>query len=95
MRVPVAVTGRGRRDGDAWVLSAKDGASVPFVLRATDGFRDAQARWIGGSAEVNDLALRVRFLDPAFLGTSWMIGGTLLYNDARAHAEPRLSKPLR
>jgi len=29
------------------------------------------------------LALRVRFLDPAFLGSSWMTGGTLLYNDAR------------
>jgi len=31
----------------------------------------------------NQLALRVRFLDPAFLGSNWMIGGTLLYNDAR------------
>jgi outer membrane protein insertion porin family len=30
----------------------------------------------------NQLALRVRFLDPAFLGTSWMTNGTLLYNDA-------------
>jgi outer membrane protein insertion porin family len=29
------------------------------------------------------LALRVRFLDPAFLGSSWMTNGTLLYNDAR------------
>jgi outer membrane protein assembly factor BamA len=29
------------------------------------------------------LALRVRFLDPAFLGSSWMTSGTLLYNDAR------------
>jgi outer membrane protein assembly factor BamA len=29
------------------------------------------------------LALRVRFLDPAFLGTSWMVGGSLLYNDAQ------------
>jgi outer membrane protein insertion porin family len=28
------------------------------------------------------LALRVRFLDPAFLGSSWMTSGTLLYNDA-------------
>jgi outer membrane protein insertion porin family len=31
----------------------------------------------------NQLALRVRFLDPAFLGSSWMTSGTLLYNDAR------------
>jgi outer membrane protein assembly factor BamA len=30
----------------------------------------------------NQLALRVRFLDPAFLGSSWMTSGTLLYNDA-------------
>jgi len=30
----------------------------------------------------NQLALRVRFLDPAFLGSSWMTNGTLLYNDA-------------
>jgi len=29
------------------------------------------------------LALRVRFLDPAFLGSSWMTSGSLLYNDAR------------
>lgn len=28
-------------------------------------------------------ALRVRFLDPSFLGTSWMVGGTLLRNQAR------------
>ncbi len=28
-------------------------------------------------------ALRVRFLDPAFLGTPWMISGTLLRNQAR------------
>jgi len=31
----------------------------------------------------DQLALRVRFLDPAFLGSSWMTSGTLLYNDAR------------
>jgi outer membrane protein insertion porin family len=30
----------------------------------------------------NQLALRVRFLDPAFLGSTWMVGGSLLYNDA-------------
>jgi outer membrane protein insertion porin family len=30
----------------------------------------------------HQLALRVRFLDPAFLGSSWMTSGTLLYNDA-------------
>jgi outer membrane protein insertion porin family len=31
----------------------------------------------------NQFALRVRFLDPAFLGSSWMTSGTLLYNNAR------------
>ncbi len=31
----------------------------------------------------DQLALRVRFLDPTFLGSSWMTSGTLLYNDAR------------
>ncbi len=31
----------------------------------------------------NQLALRVRFLDPAFLGSNWMVGGSLLYNNAQ------------
>ncbi len=31
----------------------------------------------------DQLALRVRYLDPAFLGGHWMTSGTLLYNDAR------------
>ncbi|HTM43356.1 MAG TPA: BamA/TamA family outer membrane protein [Polyangiaceae bacterium] len=31
----------------------------------------------------DQLALRLRFLDPAFVGTPWMISGELLYNDAR------------
>lgn len=31
----------------------------------------------------HQLALRVRFLDPAFLSSNWMVGGSLLYNDAR------------
>jgi outer membrane protein insertion porin family len=31
----------------------------------------------------DQLALRVRFLDPAFLGGHWMTSGELLYNDAR------------
>jgi outer membrane protein insertion porin family len=35
-----------------------------------------------GVAE-DQLALRVRFLDPAFLGGRWMTTGTLLYNDAK------------
>jgi outer membrane protein insertion porin family len=31
----------------------------------------------------DQLALRLRFLDPAFIGRDWMTSGTLLYNDAR------------
>lgn len=40
---------------------------------------------LGGAMAVasNQLALRMRFLDPAFLGTNWMVGGSLLYNDAQ------------
>ncbi|HEX4477627.1 MAG TPA: POTRA domain-containing protein, partial [Polyangiaceae bacterium] len=30
----------------------------------------------------DQLALRVRYFDPAFLGSKWMTNGTLLYNDA-------------
>src|SRR5262249_3761938 len=31
----------------------------------------------------DQLALRTRFFDPAFLGTDWMTSATLLYNNAR------------
>jgi outer membrane protein assembly factor BamA len=39
---------------------------------------------LGGAAALGEhqLGLRARFLDPAFLGSSWMVSGTLLYNDA-------------
>ena len=60
-------------------------------LTAYAGIDVAQTNLLGtgitlGSAMAvaqNQLALRVRFLDPAFLGSSWMTSGTLLYNDAR------------
>jgi len=32
---------------------------------------------------IDQLALRTRFFDPAFLGTGWMTSATLLYNNAR------------
>jgi outer membrane protein assembly factor BamA len=40
---------------------------------------------LGGAMAVasEQLALRVRFLDPAFLGSTWMVGGSLLYNDVK------------
>jgi outer membrane protein assembly factor BamA len=39
---------------------------------------------LGGAVAVGreDLGLRLRFLDPAFFGSSWMVSGMLLYNDA-------------
>jgi outer membrane protein insertion porin family len=38
---------------------------------------------IGLAVANEQSALRVRFLDPAFLGTPWMLSGTLLRNQAR------------
>jgi outer membrane protein insertion porin family len=41
---------------------------------------------LGGAIGVgpdNQLGLRTRFFDPAFLGTGWMTSASLLYNDAR------------
>ncbi len=40
---------------------------------------------LGGAVGVAEgqLALRVRYLDPAFLGTGWMTSATLLFNQAR------------
>jgi outer membrane protein insertion porin family len=40
---------------------------------------------LGGAFGIADeqLALRVRFLDPAFLGGRWMTSGSLLFNDAK------------
>jgi outer membrane protein insertion porin family len=40
---------------------------------------------LGGAFGIaaEQLALRVRFLDPAFLGSRWMTSGSLLFNDAK------------
>jgi outer membrane protein assembly factor BamA len=53
---------------------------------------------LGGAMAVAEkqLALRVRFLDPAFLSSNWMVGGSLLYNDARdffGNAKVRWTNP--
>jgi outer membrane protein assembly factor BamA len=66
----------------------KDGNKRPLTAYA--GIDVAETNLLGtgitlGSAMAvaeHQLALRVRFLDPAFLGSSWMVSGTLLYNDA-------------
>ena len=67
----------------------KTGKSRPLTAYA--GIDVAETNLLGtgitlGSAMAvaqQQLALRVRFLDPAFLGSSWMTSGMLLYNDAR------------
>ncbi|HXK21028.1 MAG TPA: BamA/TamA family outer membrane protein [Polyangiaceae bacterium] len=66
------------RNGRVRTLSGYAGLDLAETNLAGTGIT------LGGAMAVasNQLALRVRFLDPAFLGTSWMIGGTLLYNDA-------------
>lgn len=65
-------------DGAVSRLSGYAGLDVSETNLAGTGIT------LGGAMAVaeDQLALRVRFLDPAFLGTQWMVGGSLLYNDA-------------
>ncbi len=65
-------------EGEKRPLTAYAGVDVAETNLAGSGIT------LGAAAAVaqSQYALRVRFLDPAFLGSSWMIGGTLLYNDA-------------
>jgi outer membrane protein assembly factor BamA len=67
-----------RPDGAVDRLSGYAGLDVAETNLAGTGIT------LGGAMAVasRQLALRVRFLDPAFFGTSWMVGGSLLYNDA-------------
>ncbi|HVY30769.1 MAG TPA: BamA/TamA family outer membrane protein [Polyangiaceae bacterium] len=67
------------RNGRVQRLSGYAGLDVAETNLAGTGIT------LGGAMAVakDQLALRVRFLDPAFLGTSWMVGGSLLYNDAQ------------
>lgn len=67
------------RGGRVYGLSGYAGLDVAETNLAGTGIT------LGGAMAVasNQLALRVRFLDPAFLGSRWMVGGSLLYNDAR------------
>ncbi|MEB2312729.1 MAG: BamA/TamA family outer membrane protein [Sorangiineae bacterium] len=66
-------------DGRARPLTAYAGVDVAETNLAGTGITLGTA--IGLAQD--QLALRVRFLDPAFLGSSWMTSGTLLFNDAR------------
>ncbi|MDF3067996.1 MAG: hypothetical protein K0R38_3597 [Polyangiaceae bacterium] len=67
------------RNGRVRTLSGYAGLDVSETNLAGTGIT------LGGAMAVaaNQLALRVKFLDPAFLGTKWMVGGQLLYNDAQ------------
>jgi outer membrane protein insertion porin family len=66
-------------EGNKRPLTAYAGLDVAETNLAGSGIT------LGAAAAVaqSQYALRVRFLDPAFLGSSWMVSGTLLYNDAR------------
>jgi outer membrane protein assembly factor BamA len=68
-----------RPDGSVDRLSGYAGLDVAETNLAGTGIT------LGGAMAVasEQLALRVRFLDPAFLGSNWMVGGSLLYNDAQ------------
>lgn len=67
------------RRGNSRPLSAYGGVDVAETNLAGTGIS------LGAAVGVaqDQLALRTRFLDPAFLGTPWMTSAALLYNDAR------------
>jgi outer membrane protein assembly factor BamA len=66
-------------NGRARPLTAYAGADIAETNLGGTGVT------LGGAMGLaqNQLALRVRFFDPAFLGTRWMTSAVLLYNDAR------------
>lgn len=78
---------------DLWMGLSKDADNdgVPKPLTPYAGLDAAETNLagtgisLGGAVGLasDQLALRVRFLDPAFLGGGWMASGELLYNDAR------------
>ncbi|MCA9595953.1 MAG: BamA/TamA family outer membrane protein, partial [Myxococcales bacterium] len=65
--------------GNARPLTAYAGLDVAETNLAGTGITLGSAV---GLAQ-DQLALRVRFLDPAFLGSNWMTSGQLLFNDAK------------
>lgn len=67
------------RHGHSRPLSAYGGVDVAETNLVGTGISLGAA--IGVAQD--QLALRTRFLDPAFLGTAWMTSATLLYNDAQ------------
>lgn len=73
---------------DAEVQGASKGHARPLTAYAgLDGAETNLAGTgitLGGAAAFAQyqLAIRARFLDPAFLGSNWMVAGTLLYTNA-------------
>jgi outer membrane protein assembly factor BamA len=65
--------------GNARPLTAYAGVDIAETNLAGTGIT------LGGAVGLaqDQLALRVRFLDPAFLGGRWMTNGMLLFNDAK------------
>jgi outer membrane protein insertion porin family len=64
--------------GDLQPLTGYAGIDVAETNLGGTGITLGGAMAIGGQ----EFGLRLRFLDPAFFGSSWMVSGTLLYNDA-------------
>ncbi len=75
----MGLTADADRSGNARPLSAYGGLDVSETNLAGTGITLGAA--IGVAEE--QLALRTRFFDPAFLGTEWMASASLLYNDAQ------------
>jgi hypothetical protein len=69
---------QGPDKGQARPLTAYAGLDVAETNLAGTGIT------LGGAAAFAQyqLGLRLHFLDPAFLGSKWMVAGTLLYNNA-------------
>ncbi|MFZ5894559.1 MAG: BamA/TamA family outer membrane protein [Myxococcota bacterium] len=72
-------------EGHARRLSAYAGLDVAETNLGGTGITLGGAAAVGGSPTnvAPQIALRVRFLDPAFLGSPWMTSGVLLFNDAQ------------
>jgi outer membrane protein insertion porin family len=66
-------------DGQPQPLTAYAGIDVAETNLAGTGITLGGALAVSGAQE---FGLRLRFLDPAFFGSSWMVSGTLLYNNA-------------
>lgn len=72
-------------EGRARRLAAYAGLDVAETNLGGTGITLGGAAALGGAATnvAPQMALRVRFLDPAFLGSPWMTSGVLLFNDAQ------------